>query len=119
MKSVVYRIQDNEGRGPWRPGFSDTWVIEREDLYNLVPWILDIGDVMSKATRGRHLGCGCLTIDQLKRWFTPPEYSKLKLFGYRCVILSDAILLGYSPIQCVFERVKPLNKDLETMELYT
>ena len=37
MTNLVYRIQDNEGRGPWKPGFSSQWVIEREDLENLLP----------------------------------------------------------------------------------
>ena len=35
---TVYRVQDADGRGPFKPGFSHQWVEERADHENLLPW---------------------------------------------------------------------------------
>jgi len=41
----VYRVQDKEGRGPWRPGFSQIWVETRLDHMFLPPWYVEFGRV--------------------------------------------------------------------------
>lgn len=33
-KITLYRLQDHEGRGPYRPGFSDTWIDPDNDGSN-------------------------------------------------------------------------------------
>ena len=116
--ATVFRIQDAEGRGPWKPGFSHVWVEDRPDHDNLVPWYLEFGDVTKWAIYGMALGTGCSTVAQLQRWFTPSEYSKLLGLGYRAVRMEVGRILAESDIQCVFERSKPLREDVEPIDLY-
>jgi hypothetical protein len=63
-------------------------------------------------------GCGCRTLDQLRRWFTKSEYATLIEFGYHAVKMDAGRILAESDIQCVFERAKPLNQGWEPIELY-
>lgn len=116
----MYRVQDDEGRGPWRPGFSQRWVEDRpaSEFAALQPWPSEFGPVHLRAIFGMHLGCGCTSIVQLRRWFTPTEYRRLLSFGYRAVRMGVGRVLAESAIQCVFERAKPLTQDVEAVELY-
>src|SRR5689334_8417241 len=118
--SVVYRVQDADGRGPWRPGFSKRWVEDRpEEVFAMLkPWPLEFGPVHRRALFGMHLGCGCTSLDQLRRWFTPTEYTRLLTSGYRSVRMRVGRILAVSDVQCVFERAKPLAVDVEAVELY-
>ena len=118
MTNLVYRIQDNEGRGPWKPGFSKCWVEPRSDHEKLIPWYMEFGLVHLSASHGMHFGCGCTSIDQLKRWFSPTEYHRLVEFGYHAVHMKVGRILARSNIQCVFERAAPLHKDVSPFELY-
>ena len=43
MSNEIYRVQDAQGRGPWKPGFSHRWVEDRPDHYNLPPWFVEFG----------------------------------------------------------------------------
>ncbi len=115
---VVFRIQDGEGRGPWKPGFSHRWVEYREDHRNLVPWFVEFGNVHLTALDGEHIGSACRTLDQLRRWFTPSEYATLQVYGYRAVRMEVGRLLAESAKQVLFGRAKPLNSDVIGVELY-
>lgn len=115
---TIYRVQDRDGRGPFRPGFSHKWVQDREDHDNLVPWFVQFPNIFSKSILGMHLGCGCKTISQLRRWFAQAEYDKLKLFGYTCVSLEVETILDESDIQCVFQRAKPMSDGATPADLY-
>ena len=115
---VVYRVQDKDGRGPWRPGFSRRWVEDRDDLKNLPPWYVELGPIHRKAVVGCAVGSGCLTKEQLRRWFTESEYRTLVRYGYRAVRMEAGRILGQSGIQCVFERTKPLSEDVIEIDLY-
>lgn len=114
----VFRVQDAAGRGPWKPGFSHRWVEDRDDHDNLLPWLTEIGPVHQRAIVGMSIGCGCLTLSQLRRWFSRSEYRTLAGMGYAAVLLRGCHVLGASGTQCVFERVLPLNTDAEPVELY-
>ena len=115
--AVIFRVQDPEGRGPWKPGFSHKWVEDRDDFDELVPWLQEFGPVHKNVTiAGMSVGCGCRTIEQLRRWFRPSEYKTLLGFGYRAVKLDVGRILAESKIQCVFERVKPLRENAEPCE---
>lgn len=117
--AVVFRVQDRAGRGPWKPGFSSRWVEDREDHDNLAPWPYELGDApLRDHISGMAMGCGCLSLEQLRRWFTPSEYRTLQKHGYRAVKMTVGRVLASSEIQCVFERVKPLREDVEPVELY-
>lgn len=116
--TIVYRVQDANGRGPWKPGFSHLWVEDRDDHDNLIPWYTEFGQVQRKALSGMTLGTGCRTLAQLQRWFTASEYATLHRYGYRAVKMRVVRLLAESTIQCVFERNKPLAESMEFVSLY-
>ncbi len=114
----IYRIQDSEGRGPFKPGFTHFWLVDRPDHDNLVPWYAEFGPVHLKAIAGMAVGCGCLNLEQLRRWFCPKEYATLSQLGYGAVQMVPGRILAQSSLQCVFERVKPLNQEVIPVELY-
>jgi hypothetical protein len=119
--TVIYRIQDNDGRGPWKPGFSHKWVVVRPDHDNLIPWYVEHEGIINELcnyAEGEYIGTGCLNTEQLKRWFTKNEYKWLLRYGYKAVEISDAEVIAESDIQCVFKRLKPLNLDIKKIRLY-
>ncbi len=115
---IVYRIQDRDGRGPYKPGFSATWVEYRPDHDDLKPWMYEFGPVHENADDDEYVGCGCRTIQQLRKWFTPSEYATLLAFGYRCVRMTAKRALGDSNIQCLFTRDIPLMVNAKRIKLY-
>lgn len=115
---IIYRIQDQDGRGPFKPGFSHKWVSERRDHENLRSWLEEFGPVHNQLLVGEHCGCGCKSLDQLRRWFTKSEYKKLRKFGYRAVKLNPGRIIAESDTQCVFGRATPLHKGAENVRLY-
>jgi hypothetical protein len=118
VTDFVFRVQDKDGRGPWKPGFSHKWVEDRPDHDNLPPWFVEFGRVDRLVLYGETCGCGCRTLDQLRRWFTKSEWRKLKKYGYRAVKIEIGRMLAQSDIQCVFARIKPLREDVEAVELW-
>ena len=117
---IVYRVQDSEGRGPWRPGFSKHWVRERDDHANLVPWMQEFGDIIPRGGSGfgKHCGCACKTIEQLRRWFSADEYETLLSFGFQAVQMDIDRVLAESDIQLVFQRQRPLRIGIEPVSLW-
>lgn len=118
ISPFVFRVQDAEGRGPWRPGFSHKWVEDRpdEEFAALIPWPLQFGELPFDPRM--HAGCGCQSLSQLRRWFTESEYRTLLGLGYRAVKMTPERILAASDIQCVFERVIPLNVGVVPIQLY-
>jgi hypothetical protein len=118
----VYRVQDDKGRGPWRSGFSKQWVEYRPDHETLLPWPIEFGTEAYEARRnadpGAFMGCACLSIDQLRRWFTASEYITLRGFGYRAVILLADELLHTSDVQSVIVRYAPFAEGTQAVPLY-
>ena len=116
--TVIYRIQDRYGRGPWKPGFSRQWVEDREDLDNLAPMKVDINKVHLRNACGYAMGFGCKTTAELRRWITPGEYEKLKEFGYRAVRMKVDGILQEDDTQVLFERAFPLSHKVTVFKLY-
>jgi hypothetical protein len=118
-KQIIYRIQDKEGRGPFRPGFSKYWVSERPEveLALLKPPHVEFPDMVLRA--GWHFGCGCESLEKLRMWFLPCEYHTLLSYGYRCVSMEIDRIAAKSAYQCVFERDRPLRKNVKEVELYS
>lgn len=84
MKTTVYRIQDKDGRGPFKPGYTDTWLDNDRTFFPKAPireqqWIQKIADP------DFHIAFVCETIDQLKNWVSETEYARLKKDGYNAV----------------------------------
>lgn len=118
---IVYRIQDKDGRGPWKPGFSIKWSEDHDEKWFKAhpTFYEEFGmGIFKKMIYGMNMGSGCESLEQLRDWFTPSEYQKLKGFGYQAVKMEAGRILAMSPIQVVFERAKPLNEGVEPVELY-
>lgn len=121
MNDTIYRVQDLVGRGPWKPGFSHTWTEDRtvDEYMALQSWVDEFGlGILRHRLAGAHMGCGCRTLGQLRRWILKTEYDRLRAKGYRAVQMQIDRVLAESEVQCVFERVKPLSEDAEPVELY-
>lgn len=102
---MMLRIQDAEGRGPWRPGFSQFWIDPDKDdslcppmMVEFPNWREAIG--LAQAQGLTHFGCCVLGVGGLHRWFTPPEMCRLRQYGYFLVDASmlKPILRGKSQI---------------------
>lgn len=115
--ATVYRIQDKDGRGPFKPGFSSRWVELREDHDDLVPWFVEFGRVDMKCISGMAIGSACRTVEQLRRWFSESEYKTLKAHGYQAVEI-DASIVAESQIQCFIQRPKQFKEDVKPFNLY-
>ena len=116
--TVVFRVQDRDGRGPWKPGFSQCWVEDREDHDNLLPWYAEMGPVHKLGIVGMHQGTACESLEQLRRWFTKSEYRTLRRYGYQSVQMEVGRILGKSETQLVFERSRPNNVGCRPVALY-
>lgn len=117
---VVFRVQDRDGRGPWKPGFSERWVEDRtdEEFAALGPWPLDVMLALREMAGRRHMGYACQTLDQLRQWFRPGEYKTLLRYGYVAVKMPVDEVLAASDVQCFFVRSKPLRAEVERFDLY-
>lgn len=118
--STVFRVQDAEGRGPWRPGFSDSWVEDRQktEYAALKPIMLEFPDLLEKLKPGFHVGVGCTSLEKLRRWITKSEWATLRKFGFRCYAIEPDRIVAESDIQCVFESSKPLRKHVKRVRLH-
>ena len=118
MSETIYRVQDSEGREPWRPGFSKYWIDSdigcREQLK---PWPEEFGfGILRKALIGQSVGCGCRTLECLWKWFTRHEMDRLHTWGYHIVRMDVDRILAESPDQLVFCRNLPLSEQIEVIE---
>lgn len=103
---TVYRVQDDEGRGPFRPGFLRHWFEDRESYPpSFVEWF---GDPRPHLRPGESAGCGCRSMEQLARWFKPSELRTLADFGYRVVRLDADRVIGENDNEVLFARRRPL-----------
>lgn len=117
MKQIkIYRVQDKDGRGPFKPGFSHQWVEQREDHQNLLPWPVEFKKI--QLPMFMNVGVGCRTLSQLRRWFLATEYKKLLEFGYLAVSLVPDQIIAESDIQLVFGRIRKHNEGIKPAYLY-
>lgn len=100
-KKALYRMQDNEGRGPWRPGLSTKW----SDPYREIPktHIHEFGlSFLARVPKYYRMGTACASISQLKRWFTIIEIERLYMLGFSLVVIRPDAILEESENQSVF-----------------
>lgn len=113
--SRVFRIQDADGRGPYKPGFSHVWC----DDFGAPPpptWMHEFPSVLRRMNdETAHYGTACRSIEQLRKWFTPTELCRLQLLGYHLVVMEVDRVLAESKNQLVFARRKPLNTDIDVL----
>lgn len=107
-RELVCRIQDDDGRGPWRPGLSSVWADpSRRDIPP--PYYEEFPDLKTKSNILNY-GCGCNSFDQLRLWFNASEASNLAALGFSLVCIRPDKVLAASKHQVVFGTRKPLSK---------
>lgn len=111
MTVPILRIQDKQGRGPWRPGFSDKWV-DAWRTEGLPPIYEEVPNFAALAKRahseGMHVGCATRGIEGMKAWFSLTEMIRLFNAGYYVVRCDDCAVLVETPTQLIIASDKPL-----------
>jgi len=112
-KTHLYRIQDKDGRGPWRPGFSEAWVDYGKDDRLCPPVQIEFPKWEKAIWRARgsglaHFGCCVEGIRGIHQWFTPDEIRKLRGFGFRLVDASSLVSICTGKHQIIGGSVMPL-----------
>lgn len=111
MKRLL-RVQDKEGRGPWRPGFSAKWVDDNRD-FSFPPIFSEVENLHEIAARahekGLHIGCAVGT-RHFSQWFTDAEIVRLKAFGFRVVNATPCQIIAKTPTQVLVASHLPLSK---------
>ena len=109
----LLRVQDQHGRGPYRPGFSSRWVdafrtSQHPPIYEERPdWL----DVCRRAqSRGAHAGCAVDGMESLLSWFSPMELVRLYDFGFQIVDCSSCEVLIRTQTQVVIASRLPLKR---------
>lgn len=111
---IVYRVQDEDGRGPFRPGFSCEWADEEiaPGMDALPTWPEEFGcDLIDRCgRRGEHFGTAVRSAKLLGKWFSATERHRLQMLGFNAVRLRTNRVLAESENQLVFARTRPLNR---------
>ncbi len=107
MSVRLYRIQDADGRGPYKRGFAERWLDQDDSYFERQPpgpdqFGLSVYSIVS--------GHAFRSIEQMCRWFTPSEMDRLDAFGYLPVSMIAKEVVAESPNQVLFWRAAPLNK---------
>ena len=105
---TVFRIQDADGRGPWRPGFSSAWVDPSRE-YLPPPFYEEWPDLKLKSNV-LHYGCGCSSLEQLGKWFNRYELSLLSQLGFGLVTIYADKILASNDNQVVFATSVPFTR---------
>lgn len=122
-KVAVYRVQDNEGRGPFRPfrqGFPQYWLDDDLGTRSSLPtWGDEFGhDLIRKNYKKRyHYGSAVKTLHEITNWFSPSELIRLYYWQYSVVMLQADRILAESTLQVVFERKKPFHIGVQIIPL--
>ena len=105
----MVRVQDAVGRGPWRPGFSATWIDADAPADRLTETVMDLipPSVLRALPREMAVGCACRTLDALMAWFTPKERATLARLGFHPVRLQADAVFAESDWQMVVGRYRP------------
>ena len=106
---TVVRVQGVDGRGPWRPGFSKTWIEGDAPANRLTETIFDLVplDTLLHLPSDMQFGSACSTLDALMDWFTPVERVRLAGLGFYPVRLNVDVVLAKSDYQMVIGRRRP------------
>jgi hypothetical protein len=105
----VYRVQGVDGRGPWRPGFSERWIEADAPADRLTETIFDLVplDGLRRLPLGFDYGCACRSLDALMHWFTPIERERLAALGFSPVRLVIDVVVVESATQLLAGRRRP------------
>lgn len=113
---ILYRWQDKEGRGPYRPGMSHYWA-DQENQSNNPPFFEEFGAGITKECRpGEAMGCAFRTVEQMRQWFTEEERQRMRLMGYEFGRMDVDRVIAESDRQVVFARRRPLRHGFAVMD---
>lgn len=115
--TTVYRVQANDGRGPWRYGWSQSWIEEDACVGRLTETIMDLVPIetLRSLPPTMHYGCACRSLADLMAWFTPLERQRLDAFGYKPVALTADVVLAESQTQMLIGRYRPFRHGIKRL----
>lgn len=109
---ALFRVQDVQGRGPYRPGLPDQWADYDATDHFCPPFFVEMGwalsEVPSHFTEGWHGGCAFRSLADLYRWFAPRERVNLVRLGFRINRIRPDRIIAETPTQVIFECRRPL-----------
>ena len=109
--TIVYRVQDSDGRGPWKPGVSKYWIDDSAHVGRLTETLMDLCggvEAIRKLPSGWHYGCACESLEGIAAWFTPNERIILDTMGYHPVSIKADKIMFRSEWQVLIARKRPL-----------
>lgn len=108
----VYRVQNVEGSGPFKPGMSKFWADDdfQDDCKPHEIWPVAFGaDLIHRKGRdGEHFGSAVREVHKIREWFSDAEAARIGLLGYQLVALNVDRILAENDAQLVFARRQPL-----------
>lgn len=109
MSIPAYRVQAADGRGPWRPGWSHTWIDGDAPEGRLSETIMDLLPLPQLRALPPTMawGCACRSLASLMQWFTPVERERLERLGFYPVRMQADVVLVESPWQMLIGRTRP------------
>ena len=121
----IFRVQDKDGRGPYKPGMSIKWADKdmghyRGKLTNLPPFMDEFPGIVEEITdmydkQGGAFGCGFTSLEQLDRWFSKAEQQRMKTLEYHMVKIKPKKIIRSSKNQTVFWHDRPLAEIAEIL----
>lgn len=110
----VFRIQDQDGRGPFKPGFSKYWADSdfAPGMKALPPFMEEFGpDAINRlAMPGeRHFGSAVRGVGKLREWFSDAERERLAGLGYYIGAIDHARVLAESENQLLIASRVPFS----------
>lgn len=108
----VYRVQDRDGRGPFKPGFSKVWSDPdfAPGQLPLPPWPEEFGmDAIDRLAKPHenYFGSAVRTVGKLRSWFSDAERERLADLGYHIAAIPHARVLAESPNQLLIASQTP------------
>ena len=107
VADMLVRIQDCEGRGPWRPGLSAMWDSGKAQL---MPAITEeVPNLKMLMKPGFHYGCA-VRVGKVGLWFSEDDLTNLLELGFHFVNATPCAIVIETEYQAVIASIKPLRK---------
>ena len=106
---MIYRVQDKQGRGCFKPNFTREWC----EYNHTLPAIGEEFPMLHYQAKpyhdaGYHLGCAVRSMDGLFKWFSKTELENLYKLKHYVVAVKQYEVVAESANQVVFATKKPL-----------
>lgn len=112
-QGLILRVQDETGRGPFRPGFSQTWVDPMRESQP-APIYEEMEDFQREVQKwhrlGYHLGCAVRGPEGIRFWFTRTELITLRMHGFDIYRVDDPKIVFEGQSQLLIGKKHALRK---------